>query len=165
MKTKSFILLLVGIVVVGGAVGGAFFGGEALGKKNEQASLTQTMQNRIGQFANAGAGAGGGGTRQPGGGGGAGGQFVRINPAGGGGGLFGGGTIGTIQSVSGNMLTVTTQNGSSVQVILGSNTTIEKIGQGTIGDLAAGANVTVGGQRNADGSIQAATILLNQTAR
>lgn len=163
MKTKSFILLLAGIILLGGAIAGAFFGGEAVGKRNERATLTQTAQNRIGQFGNTtrpqGGAIGGGGGMVPGGGPGLPGVGGLI-----GGGGFGGGTIGTVQNVQGNIVTLTAQNGSAVTVTLSANTTIEKISQGKPGDITTGSNITVGGQRNNDGSIQATTILLNQPA-
>jgi hypothetical protein len=81
-----------------------------------------------------------------------------------GGGGFGAGATGTVQTINGNTLTVTTQNGSPVSVVLSANTTIEKLTQGTAGDITIGGNVTVAGPRNADGSIQAASVLFNQPA-
>jgi hypothetical protein len=161
MKTKNFIWLLVGIILLGGAIGGAFFGGQALGKNHEKTVLAQTTQSRTSQF-------GGNTTRTVGGGGavsGNAGAVVGGRIPGGGaiGGIagFGGSTIGTVQSVQGTTVTMTAQNGSSVTVNLSANTTIEKISRGTPADLAAGSNITVSGPRNPDGSIQAATVLLN----
>lgn len=165
MRTKSFIWLLIGIVFVGGAVGAAFFVGEALGKRNERIALTQQMQSRVSQF---GAGNGGAGFRQQGGAAGpivsAGQngtgpqQFARV--PGGQAGIFGGGAFGTVQAVNGNTILVTTQNGSTVSVMVGANTTIEKRLQGTAADIKTGSNISVGGQRSADGVIQAVTILM-----
>lgn len=159
MKTKNFIFLLVGIILLGGAIAGAFFGGEAVGKRNERAAQTQTAQNQIAQFGNPNRpqGTPGGGGMIPGG-------APGLAGAGGliGGGGFGGGTIGTVQNVQGNTVKLTAQNGTTVTVMLSANTTIEKLSQGTPGDITTGSNITVSGLRNADGSVQAATILLNQ---
>jgi len=51
---------------------------------------------------------------------------------------------------------------NTVKVTLAANTTIEKLAPGAAGDIAVGNTVTVGGQRIADGSVQAATVLVNQ---
>jgi hypothetical protein len=171
VKTKNFVLLILGIVLIAGAIGGAFLGGEAVGNNNAKTTLAQAGQNLIGQFGANGPGQfGANATRPQGAAGGAAGGGGRVAggapPFAGAGGViggagFGGGTIGTVQNVQGNTVTVTAQNGSAVTVMLSANTTIEKLTHGTVGDVAAGSNITVGGPRNTDGSIQAVTILLN----
>ena len=87
------------------------------------------------------AGAGGtGGTGTGGGagtGGGGGGGF-----GGGGGGGFGGGVAGTVSSVNGNVITVTSTAGQ-VQVIVSGSTTYSKTAPASISDVTAGERVTV----------------------
>ena len=147
----------MGIVLIAGAIGGAFLGGEAVGNNNAKTTLAQAGQNLIGQFGANGPGQFGtngipqqGGVR-PGG----------VIPGGAGAGFAGVGAVGTVQNIAGNIVTVTTQNGSPVSVVLSSNTTIEKMTQGTAADITVGGNVTIAGPRNTDGSIQAATVLIN----
>lgn len=154
MKTKNFVLLIVAIMLVGGAIGGAFIGGQAIGKNSAREEASQTLQNRLDQF---GVGNGGRqgfqqgippqGSRLPGA---AGDMFI------------GGGAIGTVEKIESNVLTLNTQNGTKVRVILSDNTTIEKMAPATIGDILVGSSVTIGGQRNADGSIQATTIFMTR---
>lgn len=159
MKTKSFVLLIAGIVLVGGAIGGAFLGGEAVGRNSAMTTLSPALQNRSVQFgANGQVQFGINGTRQPGA------ALPGGRIIGGPGGLAGGTNGGVVQAIEGNIVTVTSPNGSVIRVVLGANTTIEKLTQGITGDITAGSNITVGGPRNSDGSIQALTVLLNQTA-
>ncbi len=43
MKTKAFVLLLVGVLVVGGGIGGAFASGMALGKSQGEESAQKAL--------------------------------------------------------------------------------------------------------------------------
>ncbi len=154
MKTKSFILLVIGIVLIGAAISGAFIGGEAVGKSNARATANQTLQSRLNQLGQNGTGAGRQAFQQRAG------QADILLPGAGGGGFGGGGTIGTVEKIENNILTLSTQNGTKISVIISNNTTIEKMATVTIADIPAGSAVTVGGQRNADGSVQARNILI-----
>jgi len=88
-------------------------------------------------------------------------------PANGGGfttpsGTFGGGagrqfTIGTISSVSGNNLTVTTSQ-AQVTVTVGTNTVIQKTISGTLADLSVGDSVSAVGPTDSSGNIDATSI-------
>ena len=109
MSTKSFILLIVAIILVGGAIGGAFLGGQTVGKNNATAAAnTQTRQARTGQFGNF---TGQQGIPPQG--------VPQGLPPGVAGSAFArGGTTGTVDKVEGNVLTLNTQNGTKVSVIL-----------------------------------------------
>jgi uncharacterized protein DUF5666 len=78
----------------------------------------------------------------------------------GGAGGFGRGTLGTISSISGNTLTIKDAQGNDVKVQLDSSTTVTKTVSGSVSDLAQGINVTVIGQRTADGTITATAITI-----
>jgi hypothetical protein len=148
---KRFIILIIVAVLVGGAIGGAFIGGVAIGKDQGKEEAAQNLQNRIGQFQSGG------------------GQF--INPGGSSGSTFNppdgerafigrGGTIGTIEKIEGNIITLKAMNGTSVNVITGDETSIQKMVDGSLADLKTGDNVTVSGTTNDDGTVQATGIVM-----
>ena len=72
----------------------------------------------------------------------------------------GSGTSGTIASASATSITVTTANGGSSVVLLSPSTSILKSVTGTLADLTAGANVSIIGTANSDGSITATSVVL-----
>ncbi len=87
-----------------------------------------------------------------------GGGFSGGGPGGGPGGGF---VSGTIKSVSGNAVTVTTSNnGGDVQFQLSDSVTVQKVVDATVFDLVPGKFVTVRGQQNADGTIEATSVQL-----
>lgn len=162
MNSKAFMLLLVGVLVLGGSIGGAFAGGVVVGKNQEaeaapsslptqlpagsgqqftdqfsQEQLDQFRQQFQGEF---GQGAGGRGGFDGG---------------------FGGrgGLSGTIESIEGNILTINTLQGPLLATI-GSDTVIQQFAQGTLADLQTGTRVTVTGERGEDGTFEANSILL-----
>ena len=71
----------------------------------------------------------------------------------------GGGLTGTIESIEGAKITVNTSQGP-LQATVGEETTIQILAQGTLADLQPGVLVTVVGQREEDGSIQAASLFI-----
>jgi len=74
-------------------------------------------------------------------------------------GFFGGGATGQVQSVQGNVLTLSTpQNATTVN--LTDTTRIEKAAPATSTDLQPGERVLVTGQRDANGNITANQILI-----
>jgi len=87
------------------------------------------LGGRGGTGAGGGGGTGGGGGANPGGGG------------GGGGGRFGG-VAGTVASISGNTITITT-NAGTVKVMITGTTTYQKSVPAALGDVTAGTRVTV----------------------
>lgn len=129
------ILIVVALVVAGGA----FYGGMAYGKTTSSGS----SQGGVAQFRQGGAG-------------GAGGVGGVARRAGGGGGF----TTGTVASMSPNGFTVEIRGGGSKVVIVASSTSIGKMTSGSIADVTAGANVVVSGTTNSDGSITASTVQL-----
>ena len=87
---------------------------------------------------------------------------------GGGGVRFGGGGLGiqgTVQSISGDTMTLKTANGSTLTVNLSSSTTYERQVAGQSSDIAQGATVRVGvnfqaGQNPGNGTVNASSVTL-----
>jgi len=140
MKAKSFVTLLVVAVILGSAIGGALAGGIAIGKSqgsqtNQYSSLPSGLGNisGLGNF-----------------------QFPGNNT-----GIRSGSgtTAGTVEKVEGDIVTLNTGTGT-VLVNIGNSTSIEKMAEGSLGDISIGANITVSGNKNADGSIEARSITI-----
>jgi hypothetical protein len=72
----------------------------------------------------------------------------------------GGATAGSIIAKDATSVTVKSPDGSTKIILLGSNTQVMKAATGTLDDLSVGANVTITGSANSDGSISAETISL-----
>ncbi|HAL62609.1 MAG TPA: hypothetical protein DCP08_09430 [Chloroflexi bacterium] len=92
-----------------------------------------------------------------------GGQFpglVRTPQPGGQAAPFGGGIMGTIETVEGDTLLVSTEEGD-IRVHTTDTTLIEKYMAVDLGDLAVGEQVVVSGSRNDDGSITARSIRIS----
>ncbi len=64
--------------------------------------------------------------------------------------------MGTVKSVNGDTVTVTTRNGD-VEVRVGSDTTVRKMGEGTIADIQPGQRITVMGD-SANGTVTARSV-------
>ncbi|MFZ2803911.1 MAG: hypothetical protein WA001_01685 [Patescibacteria group bacterium] len=135
MKGSHIAGIILGIVIVGG---GAFYGGTIYAKSTQPAARAGRT-GAAGSFAGRGTFGGG---------------------AGGAGGAAGGLTTGTVASKDANSITVSGRDGSSKVVLYSTSTTIGKMTAGTIDDVTQGANVTVMGAANSDGSITAASIQL-----
>jgi hypothetical protein len=120
-RTALIALALAGVLVVGG-------GGFALGR------VTAPSPTFAG-FPGGGNG-GNGGNGFPGLGGGPNGS--------GGGGFRGGGLEGTVESISGDTMTLKTANGSTITVTLSSTTTYAKQVGGQASDITQGATVRIG---------------------
>ncbi len=119
-RTPLIALALAGVLVVGG-------GGFALGRVTAPAPT----------FAGFRGGPGGdGGNGFPGLGGGPNGP--------GGGGFRGGGLEGTVESISGDTMTLKTANGSTITVQLSSSTTYAKQVDSQASDITEGATVRIG---------------------
>jgi len=146
----NFTGLLILVIVVCAGVGGAFGAGVATGK----ASAPTTAQTQAGAASGVSGVAGTtGATGTAGPAGAAGGR------AGGAGALAAGlGVFGTVQSVTGNTLTVSEQSGTTVQVVISDTTTIRKTSEGARDDLKQGVEVLVTGQTGASGSMAASSI-------
>lgn len=69
------------------------------------------------------------------------------------------GAVGTIKSVQGNTMQVTAADGSTVNVAMDAQTTIEKLAPATNADLQVGQRITVQGNLNS-GTVTARTIIL-----
>lgn len=140
-RTALIALALAGVLVVGG-------GGFALGR------VTAPSPTFAG-FPGGGNG-GNGGNGFPGLGGGANGP--------GGGGFRGGGLEGTVESISGDTMTLKTANGSTITVTLSSTTTYAQQVGGQASDITQGATVRIGVNLTtgapAGGSVSATSVTL-----
>ena len=152
MNSRPFILLVVAVLVFGGGLGGAFAGGVAVGKGQEEVVSTNTtlqppsatgeftqedLDRLREQFLSQFGGGDGGGF---GGGGG-----FRGGDGFGGRGGFGGGLTGTIESIENGVIVLTTPQGQ-LTAILSDETTIQMFVEGTPTDLEPGVQVLVTGQ-------------------
>ena len=111
-------------------------------------------------FTNASAGAGAGGFG--GGRGGAGGGGAGAGAGGGGaGGAAGGGqtTIGTVKSVDGTTIYITTASGATVAVKTNGSTAVRTDQTAKVGDIPVGASVTIRGTADASGSVTATQVI------
>ena len=164
MNTKPFLLLLIAALVLGGSAGGVVVAVSALGGNAEESSIltlpdqstpsdgqaSQTAsdesdQERLRQLEASGQDTGGQPDTNSGD---QSGQSFRGAGFGGGGRL-----IGTIEKVEGNMITVTTPQGTQA-ASYGDDTVIQMLAQGTLADLEIGMQARVVGQRGTDGTLQ-----------
>jgi hypothetical protein len=150
---KRFLILLVAAVLLGSAIGGAFIGGIAIGKNQGKDEASQDLQNRVSQFSSRFGqdNSTSGNTVPPSG----------FTPPSGGGIVIGRGTTGTIEKIENNTISVKTADGSSVNVITSSSTTVQKMDTGSTNDLKPGDTISVSGETQEDGTIQAANILIS----
>ncbi|MFH1560918.1 MAG: hypothetical protein ABID84_05905 [Chloroflexota bacterium] len=171
MNTKSFVSLMIAVLMLGGSLGGAFVGGIALGKSQAEKAPSssaplssdsssqqpdQTSQEQLDEIR----------------------QWIQsgqldtetrdqlrqqLQGQFGQGGIPGlpnrGGLTGTIEKVEGNTVTVNTPQGP-LRATIGADTTIQMSVEGTVEDLATGTQVTVVGQPGEDGTVQATSIVL-----
>ena len=181
MSTKGFVSLLVGMLVLGAAIGGSFLGGLVIGKGQEAeaaASVAPVPQPPTAAPQTSGQtdGQALGSLReqfqsgelspedlaalrerfqgQAGGGGPGGGGLAGGTRFGGGGGL-----TGTIEKVDGNTVTINTAQGPLLAAI-GDDTTIQKTVEVTSAELTEGTLVTVTGARGEDGTVLADSIFV-----
>ena len=181
MSTKVFISLVVGVLVLGAAIGGSFLGGLAIGKNQEAEAAAaiapvpqaptlaaQPSEETAGQnFAQLRERLQSGDLSdeelaelrqqfQDGGAGGFGGGRPRGGFGGGGG---QGGLTGTIESIDGTTVTLNTSEGT-LRVAITDETTIQKTVQVTAGDLVEGERLTVVGTPGEDGIVEATFMIV-----
>jgi hypothetical protein len=149
MRRNAFVTLVVVAVVLGGVIGGAFAGGMAIGKdqgrdegreeaeENFQSQLSQSM-SRLGQ----------GGIQQD-----------SLFPGAFGGVMGGRGTMGVVENVGGNVVTLNTREGT-VRILTSAGTSIQKMDEGNLDDILRGESISVSGERQEDGSIEATSIFV-----
>ncbi len=142
-KWKSYLtpaLALVAALIVGG-VGGVLIG-------QSTATSANASSTRGGFGAQGGAGGYGGSPGQVGG----------TGTGTGTGTARGGFTSGTINSISGNTISVKLADGSTVKVTTSGTTTVTRSSTAKVSDLAEGENITVIGQADSSGDVAAARI-------
>lgn len=126
----NFFGLLILVVVVGAAVGGAYGAGIVTGKGQAVPALAAPSTGSTSGAAGAALSAGTAG---------------RV-------------TLGTVGTVNGNIVTVTSAAGGTSQVTIDENTRIEKTVEGTVADLQPGARIAITGPQGADGAAAASSI-------
>ena len=180
MTTKAFFVLIAAVVLLGGSIGGAFAGGLALGKRQDNGSAstpvtTTPSDQQETAFPLFGAGdlsefqeriQSGEVTQeeladlrqqfQAGGGGG----FRGGGAFGGQGVVGGGGFTGTLEEIDGSTLVVSTIRGP-LEVNIGSDTIIQTFAEGKLEDLVLGLTVTVTSQPSDGGIPDAISIVIN----
>jgi len=175
VNTRSFLLLLVAVLVLGGGLGGAFAGGIAVGKSQESDTDSAVLSAPVAAAADQQAQAlpdqqTRDQLRQRLQGGdvsdeelaelrqqfqGSGGFGAGAGPFGGGGGR--GGLIGTVEEISDGIITINTPQGP-LQATISADTTIQVFAEGTAEDIETGTQVTVVGVRGEDGTVAATSI-------
>jgi hypothetical protein len=138
MKPKSFVTLLIVAVILGSAIGGALAGGVAIGKGQGSQTGQYSSTTGLGNF------------QFPG-------NYTGITSG-------NGTTMGTVENVEGNIVTLNTRTGTTVLVDIGNSTSIQKMSEGSLADISPGVNITVSGSKNADGSIEARNITITSTS-
>ena len=150
MRRNAFVTLVVVAVVLGGVIGGAFAGGMAIGKDQGREEAEEDLQSQLSQVTSR---LGQGGVQQD-------------SPlAEGFGGVLGSrGTVGVVEQVEDNVITLNTREGT-VLVLTSDSTSIQKMGEGSLDDILPGENITVSGERKEDGSIEATNIFITPSLR
>lgn len=135
MNNKNIALVGLGFVAIAGL---SFFGGLKYQQNKQYVSISPSSGTN-GQFA----GRGQTNSRQTG-------NRMGFRP-----------NSGEIISADANSITIKLQDGSSKIILLTSKTIINKATTATISELVAGERVTIIGQDNSDGSINAQNIQVN----
>ena len=145
---KKILWIVGAVVLLAAALGGAFYGGIQY-QKNQlslaQSNFIQARGEGDGQFP-------GGGGMLPGGG-----MFPGDGSLPSGRGSLGGGLMGTVKSVDGDTLTLSTAEDVTTVTLTG-ETTVQMTVLGSLSDLTAGTRVMVTGERDEDGSLTAVSI-------
>ena len=131
---RERIIWIVALIVVAAA---GFYTGNFIGTRNGEQSAAQASQQFYSQR--------GGGNGQTG------------NGNGQGGGFAGRGVSGTVASIDGNTLMITTRAGQTQKVQLASGATVGKQVSGQLSDISTGEQITAIGQANGD-TFQATSI-------
>ena len=175
MSTRSFVMLAVSVVAVGGLLGGLFIGGYELGKRNApdddlptadlatlpspggttvlsvEGAPDEAVLSEISQAL-------GSGQLQGNFGGGGGGGLAGLAGAFGAE-AAGGGVLGTIEAVEGNTVTLATPQGT-IKVSIDGQTDIQGFAELALDELETGATVTVTGQRDESGGMSATSVFV-----
>lgn len=157
MNTKTFMMLLIGVLVIGGVLGGAVIAATTLGGSDApepaqivsaapaSSSLGQQSQQQVNQQQTEQ-------TSQP--------SNPQFSPDAGSQ-LFNGGSnlIGTVEKIDGDTLTIST-SGGSILAMVGGEATIQMFAEVMLTDLELGTRVTVNGERGEDGLLVASSIVV-----
>jgi len=142
MKPKSFVTLLAVAVILGSIIGGALAGGIAIGKSQGKQEAREGLLSQLSQSTST---TGQGNVQLPG------------NNTGIPSGI--GATMGTVEKVEGNIVTLNTRTGT-VLVNIATGTSIQKTVEGSLEDISTGKNIAVSGDKNEDGSVEARSITI-----
>jgi hypothetical protein len=149
METKKFFTLVITVIVLAGVVGGVFWGGATVGKSHSTGSTTQFSAG-MGQLPTGVNSS----SMNPSG------MSTNLSGFGSMGGGMGDGITGTVSSISGNVITLTTTNGSTVQVYASNSTRIQETATLNLSDITVGESITVVGSRSQSGSVNAISIIV-----
>jgi len=139
MKTTLIIVIVFAVVVAAGAGVGGFFAGKAYERNQANTVRNDFLSSRgIQNFNPNSASTGTNGQAR----------------------VFGGGSFGTIKSIDGNTITLTTAQNTEVKITLSDTTRIEKTTSGATSDLTTGLEVSVNGQRDSNGNITATQVTI-----
>ncbi len=134
MKTNQIAIIIVTLILIGG---GAFYGGMQYAKTQRGGTFTR----QAGAVGARGAGGFAGGPGAAG---------IR--------GANSGFVTGDIISKDDKSMTLKTRDGGSKIVFFSASTTVNKMAEGSMNDLADGATVMVNGSTNTDGSVTASMV-------
>lgn len=153
---RAVMYSLIALVLLGIGAAGGYFYGLTIGQTQAADIRTSFLQSR--GLANAGGATGGSAAGTAGGsatGGAGAGNFV-VGATGAGGGQ---GTFGSVKSISGNTIELSTAQ-AAIKVMVNDQTTVQQTVQQTVAlsDLQPGANIVVQGERDAQGNITARSI-------
>jgi hypothetical protein len=142
---RERIVWIVALLLVAGA---GFYSGQTIGLRAGEQNRAQAAQQFFGQRGGQAGQGGGQGNAQ----GGQGGQ----------GGFRGGGLAGTVSSVSGNTITLTTRAGQTTAVQLAADGTVRKQVDAQLSDITPGEQIMAFGTQNGD-TFQATSIQIGQS--
>ena len=151
MKTWMIVVVIVAVVVIGA---GTFYGGMRYGENRvlkDPTALLRSMGTQGGGGFPGGADLPGRDGQLPSG------QAPSGQPVQGQDGQTRGGTMGTIESIEGDVITLSTANGS-VEVRTTSTTLVEMFTSVPLNELKVGESVVVSGSQGDDGTITARSI-------
>ncbi|MDY6892314.1 MAG: DUF5666 domain-containing protein [Chloroflexota bacterium] len=151
---SAFVVSLIAAIVVGGIVGGVFVGGVAMGKEQGREEASLELREQMSQFTSPFGQQIEDSSRRA-----SIGSQEGMNLPNMGGFSGGAGTMGTVESVEQGVITLSTLEGS-ISVLTGNSTFFQTVNEGSLGDVSVGENVTVSGEQQEDGTIQATAVYM-----
>lgn len=151
MDNKLITVISVAVIVIVLAAGGSFAGGYAVGKSQAAIAPTADQQTPTDNGRGPGNAPNGQGWNPQGQGQGPGGRFR---------GGFRGGISGSVESISGDTVTVKKSDGTTQTITLSSDSKINKSQTASRNDITVGTNVMVMGIPDANGNVTARNVTI-----